>query len=110
MAENIDMTGPVQVARRCIERYELSGYGTPRDDRYTPTFGVDDVVLMARSLIELSDAIAGMGGDGEEVRRKVGETIEAQARHVLAEKGATPEQIDELIEKVNDIARREGFV
>lgn len=47
-----ESTDPVEVARYVLRVYERSGYGTPKPDRYCPTFRPEDVVLLAKAVLD----------------------------------------------------------
>lgn len=54
--EGVDREALILAAERVMGMFQKSGYGTPKGDRYTPTFSVDDVVLLATHVMRSFDA------------------------------------------------------
>lgn len=42
---------PEDVARQVLDTMDRSGYGTDREDRWTPVFHVEDVVTLALEVL-----------------------------------------------------------
>lgn len=50
-----------EIAIQLLARIERSGYGTPKPDRFTPTFWPDEVRVLAEFV--LSEAATSLAGD-----------------------------------------------